>query len=447
MDEKSSIDNTGSTGESVLPDDHGLGEEIFSLTDLLTETMSSFNMPEWLTSSVGFVIALFLLLCLCLLANWIAKKVIVRLLSQLVKRSQSTLDDIFVKKKVLHRLSHLAPAIVLYKLAPAAFGGMNDLIPVVQTVAAIYMLVVGLVAIDALFNACLEVYYRFDISYRVPIKGIVQAVKVVLFAVGAIFVISLVIGKNPTVLLGGIGAMTAVLLLIFKDTLLNLTAGIQLATNRMVQRGDWIEMPDFKADGDVVDISLMTVKVQNWDKTVSTIPTYALVSHSFKNWRGMSESGGRRIKRAIYIDMNSIKFCTPEQIERFGKIIHLKDYVEQRTAEITAYNRENNIDDSEIVNGRRLTNVGTFRAYVVGFLKNHPQVHQEMTFLVRQLAPTENGLPLEIYVFSKDQVWANYEAIQADIFDHLLAVAPQFGLHVFQRPTGADFQNLTGSST
>jgi miniconductance mechanosensitive channel len=445
MDEKSSIDNTGSPIEPVLPDDLGLGEEIFSLTDLLTETMSNLNMPEWLTRSVGFAIALFLLVCLCLLANWIAKKVIVRLLSQLVKRSQSTLDDIFVKKKVLHRLSHLAPAIVLYKLAPAAFGGMENLIPVVQTVAAIYMLVVGLVAIDALFNACLEVYYRFDISYRVPIKGIVQAVKVVLFGVGAIFVISLVIDKNPTVLLGGIGAMTAVLLLIFKDTLLNLTAGIQLATNQMVQRGDWIEMPDFKADGDVIDISLMTVKVQNWDKTVSTIPTYALVSHSFKNWRGMSESGGRRIKRAIYIDMNSIRFCTPEQIERFGRIIHLKDYVQQRTAEITAYNQEHNIDDSEIVNGRRLTNVGTFRAYVVGFLKNHPQVHQQMTFLVRQLAPTENGLPLEIYVFSKDQVWANYEAIQADIFDHLLAVAPQFDLRVFQRPSGADFQSLNPS--
>ena len=445
MDEKSSIDNTGSTGESVLPDDHGLGEEIFSLTDLLTETMSSFNMPEWLTSSVGFVIALFLLLCLCLLANWIAKKVIVRLLSQLVKRSQSTLDDIFVKKKVLHRLSHLAPAIVLYKLAPAAFGGMDDVIPVVQTVAAIYMLVVGLVAVDALFNACLEVYYRFDISYRVPIKGIVPAVKVVLFGVGAIFVISLVIGKNPAVLLGGIGAMTAVLLLIFKDTLLNLTAGIQLATNSMVQRGDWIEMPDFKADGDVIDISLMTVKVQNWDKTVSTIPTYALVSHSFKNWRGMSESGGRRIKRAIYIDMNSIKFCTPEQIERFGKIIHLKDYVEQRIAEITTYNQEHNIDDSEIVNGRRLTNVGTFRAYVVGFLKNHPQVHQEMTFLVRQLAPTEHGLPIQIYVFTRTTVWVEYEGIQADIFDHLLAAVPEFDLRIFQEPTGADFQTMAGT--
>ena len=230
------------------------------------------------------------------------------------------------------------------------------------------------------------------------------------------------------------------LILVFKDAILGFVAGIQLTANKMVARGDWIEMPDYGADGDVLDVSLTTVKVQNWDKTVTTIPTYALISNSFKNWRGMQESGGRRIKRSINIDVNTIKFCDEEMLARFGRIQHIAAYIEHKKEELAAYNQEQRADLSSLVNGRRLTNVGTFRAYVAAYLRHHPMVNQDMTFLIRHLAPTEHGLPIEIYVFCSDIVWANYEAVQADIFDHILAIVPQFDLRLFQAPAGSDFR-------
>jgi len=233
-----------------------------------------------------------------------------------------------------------------------------------------------------------------------------------------------------------------VLMLIFKDPILGLAAGIQLSANKMVRVGDWIEMPKYGADGDVIDISLTTVKVQNWDKTIITIPTFALVSEGVKNWRGMSESGGRRIKRPIFIDMTSVKFCTQEMIERFSKIQYLSNYVLDKKKELSDFNEQRNIDNTVLVNGRRMTNLGTFRAYLVSYLRDHPKINKNLTFLVRQLDPGPTGLPIEIYVFSSDQVWANYESIQADIFDHILAVIPEFDLRVYQNPTGSDFQNL-----
>jgi miniconductance mechanosensitive channel len=257
----------------------------------------------------------------------------------------------------------------------------------------------------------------------------------------AIFAISIIIDKSVLVLLTGLGALTAIILLIFKDSILGLVAGIQLVANDMVRPGDWIEMPKYGADGDVIQITLNTVKIRNWDKTITTIPTYSLISDSFKNWRGMSESGGRRIKRALPIDMTSVKFCTPEMIDRFSRIAMLRDHIERKTKELREYNERNEIDQSVPVNGRRMTNLGTFRAYLVAYLRAHPKIHQDMTFLVRQLPPSDKGLPLEIYVFSNDQVWANYEAIQADIFDHLLASLPEFELRPFQSPTGDDVRN------
>jgi miniconductance mechanosensitive channel len=231
-------------------------------------------------------------------------------------------------------------------------------------------------------------------------------------------------------------------MLIFKDTILGFVASIQLSGHDMVRIGDWIEMPKYGADGDVIDVSIHTVKVRNWDKTITTIPTYSLVSDAFKNWRGMSESGGRRIKRALHIDLNSIKFCTDEMLERFKKFSLLRDYISSRQEEISRYNQEHKTDTSQLINGRRQTNIGVFRAYIIAYLKNHPKIHKNMTFLVRHLEPTEHGLPVQIYVFSNDQVWANYESIQADIFDHLLAAVPEFELRVFQNPTGHDFASL-----
>jgi miniconductance mechanosensitive channel len=279
-----------------------------------------------------------------------------------------------------------------------------------------------------------------EVSKEIPIKSFIQILKVVIYFVAIIFIISAILNKTPLYFFSGLGALTAVLLLIFKDAILGFVAGIQLAANKMVSHGDWIEMPKYGADGDVLEVALTTVKVQNWDKTVTTIPTYALISESFKNWRGMQLSGGRRIKRSVYIDINTIKFCTEEMIERFSKIRYIAEYMEKKKKELAEYNAAHQLDDSVPTNKRQLTNVGTFRAYVVSYLRNHPMINQEMTFLVRQLALAEHGLPIEIYVFCKDKVWAHYEAIQSDIFDHILSIVPEFDLKVFQNPAGSDFK-------
>ena len=306
------------------------------------------------------------------------------------------------------------------------------------------MIFAGMQVIDAFLNALHDIYLTLPVSRSRPIKGYVQITKVIFYFIGTILIFSVILNKNPGYFLGGLGAFAAILLLVFKDTILGLVAGIQLSANDMVRPGDWISMPGYNADGTVSDISLNTVKVQNWDKTISTIPTYALVSNSFTNWRGMEESGGRRIKRAINIDMKSVRFCDDEMVQKFKKIQILQEYIDFKLEELAKYNKENGIDETVKVNGRRMTNIGVFRKYVEAYLKKHPKIHNDMTFLVRQLNPSEKGIPLEIYVFSNDQQWANYESIQADIFDHLLAVIPEFNLRVFQNPTGDDFRQLAG---
>ena len=306
----------------------------------------------------------------------------------------------------------------------------------------LYMLVVGATTLSAMLAAVAVIWQKRDGYEHVPVHGFVQVAQILISFATAITCLSLLLNKSPTFFLSSLGALTAVLMLIFKDSILGLVAGIQIAANRMLHIGDWLEMPKYGADGDVIDISLSTVKVQNWDKTISTVPTYALISDSFKNWRGMSESGGRRIKRAVNIDMSSIGFLGEEAISRLRRIELLKPYIEQKLADVENHNKELGVDESSLINGRRLTNVGCFRAYLVAYLKHNPVINKNMTFLIRQLAPTELGLPMEIYVFSSDKVWANYEAIQSDIFDHVLASMPEFGLRVFQNPTGADFSKL-----
>ena len=256
----------------------------------------------------------------------------------------------------------------------------------------------------------------------------------------AIVAIAALFDRSPWALLGGLGALTAVLMLVFKDSILGLVASIQISTQDLVRHGDWIEVPKFGADGDVIDISLNTVRVQNWDKTITTIPTYALISESFKNWRGMSDSGGRRIKRAVRIDMNSIRFLSEEDFSKLTEVQSLAPYLQGKREELLRWNQEKGTDDASLVNGRRLTNIGTFRAYLDCWLRQQPATHKDMTFLVRHLAPDEFGLPVQIYLFSSEQRWAQYEAILADIFDHILAVLPEFDLRVYQRPTGADFR-------
>ena len=282
---------------------------------------------------------------------------------------------------------------------------------------------------------------KFEVSKKIPIRSFIQVIKVILYFLSAVIVISMLVGKSPAFLIGSLRALAAILMLVFKDPILSFAAGIQLSSNKMVQIGDWIEMPKYGVDGDVIDISLTTVKVQNFDKTIVTIPPYAMVADSFKNWRGMSESGGRRIKRAINIDISSIKFCDEEMLDRFRKIKYISNYIDTKKKELSEFNKKLNIDDSDLVNGRRMTNVGTFRAYVVAYLREHPKISENLTFLVRQLNPGPDGLLLEIYVFCNDTNWVNYEGIQADIFDHILAIIPEFGLKVFQNPTGSDFRS------
>ena len=380
---------------------------------------------------------------LAFIANWITKSIILRVVHQAAKRTRTQWDDVLMKRRVFHRLSHLAPALLIYGMASVVFS-TNDLIELAQRGAQVYMLLAGLLVVDAVLNSANDIYQGFEVARRIPIIGYLQVVKIVVTITVFIFCISIVIDESVFALFAGLGALTAIILLIFKDSILGLVAGIQLVANDMVRPGDWIEMPKYGADGDVMEITLNTVKVQNWDKTITTIPTYSLISDSFKNWRGMKESGGRRIKRSVPIDMGSVKFCSEEMVERFSRIQLLVDHIARKKKELAEYNQKNQIDESVMVNGRRMTNLGTFRAYLVAYLRAHPKVHQDMTFLVRQLPPSDNGLPLEIYVFSNDQVWANYEDIQADIFDHILGSLPEFELRPFQNPTGDDVRASMG---
>jgi len=380
-------------------------------------------------------------LILAWLADFIAKKIVLRIVKAVVKKSKMQWDDVFVTHHVFTRLCHLVPAMVIYSGAFFVFDIESLSFTLMRKASYVYMVLIGVLVVDAIFNSLVEIYNHFEFAKRMSIRSIVQAIKVVLYFLAGVIVLSVVLDKNPSKFIAGMGAMTAVLLLVFKDSILGFVAGIQLSANNMVHVGDWIQMDKYGADGDVIDITLTTVKVQNWDKTISTIPAYALITDSFRNWKGMSQSGGRRIKRSIHIDMNSIKFCTDEMLAKFKGFENIREYIEAKEKEIGEENADKGVDGSNLVDGRRLTNVGTFRAYVAAYLHNHPMVNQNMTFLVRHLDPTPKGLPIQIYVFSKDKVWANYEAIQADIFDHILAVIPQFELRVYQEPAGADFNS------
>lgn len=392
------------------------------MLELIENWLVEQNLDATAALVLARIIAYFFVISLSVLANFVAKRLIVSVVKSLVSRSRTTWDDTLVQRRVFSKLSHLAPALVLYTGMPLALEGYGLLTSLHSSAALIYMILVAVLVVDSLLNAVLDIYGTYEISREVPIKSFLQVLKLVLYFVSGILILSIILDRTPLYFLSGLGALTAVLMLIFKDAILGFVAGIQLTANRMVAPGDWIEMPRYGADGDVVEMTLTTVKVQNWDKTITTVPTYALISESFKNWRGMQQSGGRRIKRAIHIDMNSIRFCTEEMIGRFSKIQYISKYVETKRAELAEHNRSAKVDDSSLANGRRMTNIGTFRAYVQAYLQNHPMVSQEMTLIIRQLAPGEHGLPIEIYVFCTDIRWAHYEAIQADIFDHILAV-------------------------
>ena len=400
---------------------------------------------EW-AIILSYSIVSAVILAACIVANWITKKIVLRIITLIITKNRIDWDDKLVERQVFQKLSHIVPAIIIYYGANV-YADFPVAKLLIEKAAVIYILLVVLSALNAFINALNDIYNTYEISKTRPIKGILQVIKIIIFFIGAILLIATLINQNPFILLGGLGALSAVLLLVFQNSILGLVAGIQLSANDMVRVGDWIEMPKYNADGDVIEITLTTVKVQNWDKTITMIPAAAFISDSFKNWRGMQESGGRRIKRSVYIDVTSIQFCTEEMLERFKKIHLLKDYIERKEQELEAYNREHNIDPSSKVNGRRLTNIGTYRVYIQNYLQNHPHIHKGLTTMVRQLEPGEYGLPLEIYCFTNDVRWTVYESIQSDIFDHILAVAPEFGLRVFQNPSGHDMRQLLGEPT
>lgn len=408
-------------------------------------------MHEWLASSgvggtlayyVANAIAVVFIILVSYTASLISKGVIMKTLVYYVENNRFKWDNILLKKRVFARLLRFVPAIVIYAFA----GVFPQYHSVIQRFTLAYMVFLGMLTIAALLDAIEEIYQTYEVSKVKPITSILQVIKIFIYIIGAIWLVATVINRSPLILLSGIGALTAVLTLVFKDSLLGFVAGIQLAANDMVRIGDWIEMPKYGADGDVINISLNTVKVQNWDRTITTIPTYALISDSFKNWRGMQNAGGRRIKRCIYIDTASVKFCTSEMLEKYKKIQFITEYIQAKEQEIERYNKENRVDPSHLVNGRRLTNIGTFRAYLQEYLKHHPGIHSGMTQMVRHLPPGEYGLPIEIYAFTNDTAWVKYESIQADIFDHIMAAVPHFDLRIFQNPTGHDFnQAITGN--
>lgn len=403
----------------------------------------------WLENGLGLgafaaiALAFVGLVLVALIANFVARWIVAAGFGRLVRKTRTRWDDALMDNKVFHRLSHVVPALILYWFGPAIVPDYPQISGIVEHVVYIYLLVMVVFVVNALLKSIQEIYRTLEVSRRMPIHGVLSGMRLMVYLVVGVLMVSVMIGKDPWTILAGMGAMTAVLLFVFRDAILGFVAGIHLSTNNMVHIGDWIEMPKYDADGDVVEVGLTTIKVQNWDKTITTIPTYALITDSFKNWRGMSESGGRRIKRCVHIDMSSIRFLTPEMTARFKKIQYIHEYMEQKEAELEEWNRQRDPDGEAPTNRRRLTNIGTFRAYLTAYLRNHPKIHQDMTFLVRHLQPTPQGLPIEIYVFSNDQVWANYEGIQADIFDHVLAVIPEFDLRVFQNPSGADFVALT----
>ncbi len=385
--------------------------------------------------------ALLILVSVAILANWLVKHILVRGFYSLLVRMGGTQKNDF---GVVKRLSNIVPALILSSSIGVVPGLPEAIVTVVKNVAGGFIILTIALALGAILEIINVLYMRRRNAFLKPIKGYIQIVKIIIYAIAAILIVATLIDRSPLILLSGLGAMAAVLMLIFQDTLLSLVASVQISSGDMIRVGDWIEMPQLHADGDVIDIALHTVKIQNFDKTVTTIPTKRFISDSFKNWRGMQESGGRRIKRSIYLDQHSIHFLTTEELEHLKRFNLMKGYFDDKQNELNVWNKAHvQSSNGDTIDSRKLTNIGTFRAYIKFYLHNHPGIHhKDMTLMVRQLSPTSEGLPLEIYCFTNTTAWAEYEGIQSDIFDHLLAIAPEFNLRVYQAPSGHDMREL-----
>lgn len=386
--------------------------------------------------------ALIALIMTAWLANWLVKRILVHTLCRLIDATALGRNAEHLDNQLIKRLANIVPALLISAGIGLVPGLPESLVSITHNVCNAFIVLTAALALSLILDIANTLYnLRHDAHVR-PIKGYLQVLKISVFAVATILMIASLIDRSPLILLSGLGAMAAVLMLIFQDTLLSLVASVQISSSDIIRVGDWIEMPQLNADGDVIDIALHTVKVQNWDKTITTIPTKRFISDPFKNWRGMQEAGGRRIKRSLFLDQTSIAFLSPEEIARLQRFLLLGQYLHDKQSELLSWNRELAEASQEPANTRRVTNIGTFRAYVAHYLRQHADIHQDMTQLVRQLSPTADGLPLEIYCFTNTIAWAQYEAIQSDLFDHLLAILPEFGLRVFQHPSGADMREL-----
>lgn len=384
-----------------------------------------------------------LLLLLSWLGNFVVKRILIGGIFKLLRATPINEQHVVQKFNFVSRLSNVVPALIISTGIGYVSGVPEAAATVIVNVCNAFVVLTVALALSNLLDLVNSIYEeRPDAKIR-PIKGYIQVVKIVIYAVTLILIIAALFDRSPLILLSGLGAMAAVLMLIFQDTILSLVASVQISSNDVLRVGDWVEMPQLNADGDVIDIALHTVKIQNWDKTITTIPTRRFMTDPFKNWRGMQESGGRRIKRCILLDQQSVHFLDAEQKKRLGRFKLLKDYLATKQQEIDDWNTQLAEEGKEPVNTRRITNIGTFRAYVERYLQSHPGIHQQMTLMARQLPATADGLPLELYCFTNTTAWLKYESIQSDIFDHLLAILPEFGLRVYQHPSGMDVRALS----
>lgn len=379
------------------------------------------------------------LLLLVWLVDVLTNSLLLRAVTSAVRATPSKWDDALLDNRVISRLAHIAPALAAHYGIRFVASLPEGVVLLVRSVAGAYMVLTLAMGFSSLLNAIGQLYEKHDPerARARPIKGYLQLFKLIVFALTTVLIVAVLFDRDPLLLLSGLGAMTAVLMLVFKDTILSLVASVQLSTQDMLRVGDWLEMPQLNADGYVIDMSLHTVKVQNWDRTITTVPTWRLINESFKNWRSMYESG-RQIKRSLYLDQTSVRFLTDDECQRLRRFALLDDYLSRKQAELDAFNKRLIEQGRDPVNGRRATNVGTFRAYVQAYIEAHEGVHPGLFRLVRQRPPGPTGLPLEIYCYTSNTGWAEHERVQADIFDHLYAILPEFGLRVFQAPSGAD---------
>ena len=410
------------------------------ITNWFNQKLLNFGTSVSVADYLDNFAVLLIIILLALAVDYICRYILLGAFKKFAKKTTNQLDDLIIEKKIINKGMHIIPSILIFTMLPLAYPSTADkeILVLLQKLCQIYIITVSLLFINSLLNLGVELFHRNDKFKDKPLKGFVQIVQVILFSVGIILLISILINESPSTIFTGIGASAAILMLVFKDTILGFVAGIQLSANDMLRVDDWISMPKYGADGTVIEITLNTVKVKNFDNTISTIPPYALISESFQNWRGMRESPGRRIKRSINLDMNSVKFCTPEMLEKYRKISLLSGYIDDTENKLQTYNQTNQIDNTILVNGRRQTNLGVFRAYLQRYLESLPEVNKEMICMVRHLQPTEKGIPMELYFFSSIKDWVIYETIQADVFDHVLAVIPEFDLQIFQELSGSD---------